>query len=147
MVSKDGIQIDPLNIAAILSVPTPNNIFELQSLQRKVKNFSHFVCNFAEKTHDYMCLLKKDTPFFWDDQAQRAFDNIKHTLTHSPVIYHPDYSKDFLLYVASSTTTIIDKDNFRGEFQPSGLFFHVFLPKNICHFAFFESLFCPIFMG
>ena len=53
-----------------------------------------------------MCLLKKDTPFFWDDQAQHAFDNLKHTLTHSLVIHPPDYSKDFLLYIATSTTTI-----------------------------------------
>ena len=53
-----------------------------------------------------MCLLKKDNPFFWDDQAQRAFDNLKHALTHSPVIHPLDYSKDFLLYVVASTTTI-----------------------------------------
>ena len=53
-----------------------------------------------------MRLLKKDTPFYWDDQSWRAFDNIKHTLTHSPVIHPPDYSKDFLLYIAASATTI-----------------------------------------
>ena len=56
--------------------------------------------------HGYIRLLKKDTPLFWDDQAQWAFDNLKHTLTHSPVLYPPYYSKDFLLYVATSTTTI-----------------------------------------
>ena len=64
------------------------------------------MCNFAEKTHDYMRLLKKDTPFFWDDQAQRAFDNLKHALTHSLVIHPPNYSKDFLLYIAASISTI-----------------------------------------
>ena len=39
------------------------------------------------------------------------------------------------------------RDDFRGEFQPNGLFFHVFLPKKIRHFAFFEALFRPILMG
>ena len=53
-----------------------------------------------------MRLLKNNTPFFWDDQAQRAFDNLKHALTHSPVTHPPDYSKDFLLYIAASATTI-----------------------------------------
>ena len=53
-----------------------------------------------------MHLLKKDTPFFWDEQAQQAFDNLKHALTHSPVIQPQSYLKDFLLYVANSTTTI-----------------------------------------
>ena len=53
-----------------------------------------------------MCLLKNDNLFFWDDQAQCAFDNLKHALTHSLVIHPSDYSKDFLLYIATSTTTI-----------------------------------------
>ena len=95
-----------LKIAAILDLPSPTNLLELQSLEGKEKFLYHFVCNFAEKTHSYMRLLKKDTPFYWDDQAQWAFDNLKHTLTHSPMIHPLDYSKDFLLYIASSTTTI-----------------------------------------
>ena len=53
-----------------------------------------------------MCLLKKDTPFYWDDQAQWAFDNLKHALTHSPMIHPPDYSKEFILYIVASATTI-----------------------------------------
>ena len=67
VVSKDGIQIDPLKISTILALPAPTNLLELQSLQGKEKFLRHFVCNFAEKTHSYMCLLKKNTPFFWDD--------------------------------------------------------------------------------
>ena len=53
-----------------------------------------------------MRLLKKDSPFILDDQAQWAFDNLKHALTHSPMIHPLDYSKDFLLYIATSTTAI-----------------------------------------
>ena len=53
-----------------------------------------------------MRLLKKNTPFFLDDHAQRAFDNLKHALTHSSVSHPPNYPKYFLLYVVTSTTTI-----------------------------------------
>ena len=106
VVSKDGIQIDPLKIATILALPAPTNLLELENLQGKENFLHHFVCNFAEKTHGYMHLLKKDTLFFWDDHAQRAFINIKHDLTHSPMIQPPNYLKDFLLYVSTSTTTI-----------------------------------------
>ena len=106
IVSKDGIRIDPLNIVAILALPAPTNLLELQILKGKAKFLRRFVCNFTEKMHGYMRLLKKDTPFFWDDQAQWAFDNLKHTLTHSPMIHPLNYSKDFLLYVATSAITI-----------------------------------------
>ena len=64
VVSKDGIWIDPLKIAAILDLPAPTNLLELQSLQGKAKFLRRFVCDFAEKTHGYMRLLKKNTPFF-----------------------------------------------------------------------------------
>ena len=61
---------------------------------------------FCRETHGYMRLLKKNTPFLWDDQTQRDFDNLKHTITHSHVLHHPNYSKYFLLYIVASTTTI-----------------------------------------
>ena len=53
-----------------------------------------------------MRLLKKDTPFIWDDFTQRAFDNIKHALTHAPVLQPPNYAKDYSLYVVASLSTI-----------------------------------------
>ena len=65
-----------------------------------------------------MHLLKKNTPFFWDDQAQHAFDTLNHALTHSPVIHPLDYSKYFLLYIAASATTIamvLVQDNLHGQ--------------------------------
>ena len=64
VVSKDGIRIDPLKIATILALPAPTNLLKLQSLQWKENFLRRFVCNFAEKTHGYTRLLKKDTPFF-----------------------------------------------------------------------------------
>ena len=106
VVSKNGIWIDPLKIATILALTALTNLLELQSLQGK-ENFLHrFVCNFTKKTHSYMRLLKKNTPLFWDEQAQCTFDNIKHNLTHSPMIHPPNYSKDFILYISTSATTI-----------------------------------------
>ena len=69
VVSKDDIRIDPLKIAAILALPAPTNLLELQSLQGKENFLRRFMCNFAEKTHGYMRLLKKDTPFYSDDQS------------------------------------------------------------------------------
>ena len=69
VVSKDGIQIDPLKISTSLALPAPINVLELQSLQGKENFLRRFVCNFIEKMHSYMCLLKKNTPFFWDDQS------------------------------------------------------------------------------
>jgi hypothetical protein len=51
-------------------------------------------------------LLQKDTPFIWDDTAQRYFDALKHALTHTPLLHPPNYAQDYILYLAASTSTI-----------------------------------------
>ena len=53
-----------------------------------------------------MRLLKKGVPFFWDDFAQRPFDALKKALTSAPLLSPPDYSRDFLLYLAAAESTI-----------------------------------------
>ena len=53
-----------------------------------------------------MRLLKKDTPFVWDEQAQNSFKELKSALTNTPLLIPPNYNKDFLLYLAASDTTI-----------------------------------------
>ena len=50
--------------------------------------------------------MKKDTTFCWDEQAQQSFDVLKRSLASAPVISPPDYSREFLLYVAVSMETI-----------------------------------------
>jgi hypothetical protein len=53
-----------------------------------------------------MCLLKKDTPFIWDERAQESFDALKKALVSTPLLKSPDYSRDYLLYVVASEETI-----------------------------------------
>ena len=59
IVSEEGIHIDPLKIEAILVLPTPTNVTELQRLQGKVKFLRSFFCNYAENKHGFMWLLKR----------------------------------------------------------------------------------------
>ena len=53
-----------------------------------------------------MRLLKKDTTFCWDERAKDSFDALKRALASAPMISPPDYSRDFLLYVAVSLEMI-----------------------------------------
>jgi hypothetical protein len=106
IVSKDGIRVDPLKIQAILALPPPKNLTQLQSLQGKANFLRRFICNYAEITKGFMRLLQKNVPFIWDDTAQRSFNALKHALTHAPLLHPPDYTKDYLLYLAASTSTI-----------------------------------------
>jgi hypothetical protein len=53
-----------------------------------------------------MHLLKKDTPFIWDEQAQESFDDLKKDLVSMPMLKSPDYNRDYLLYIVASEEMI-----------------------------------------
>ena len=53
-----------------------------------------------------MRLLKQDTPFIWDETTQLAFEALKKALLSAPLLRLPDYSRDFILYLAASESTI-----------------------------------------
>ena len=53
-----------------------------------------------------MCLLKKDTPFYWDERAQDSLNALKRALATTPMLSPLDYSRDFLIYVVVSMETV-----------------------------------------
>jgi hypothetical protein len=98
--------VNPLKVATIIQLPPPRTILQLQSLQDKVNFLRCFIANYAEITKGFMCLLKEDVPFYWDDATQCSFDTLKHALTTTPLLQPPNYNKDFLLYLVSAESTI-----------------------------------------
>jgi hypothetical protein len=63
LVSETGIMVDPLKVEAILQLPPPCTIRQLQGLQGKDNFLRRFIVNYANITKGFMHLLKKDTPF------------------------------------------------------------------------------------
>jgi hypothetical protein len=98
--------VDPLKVEAIIQLLPPHTILQLQSLQGKANFLRRFIANYAEIRKGFMCLLKKDVPFYWDDAAQCSFEVLKHALTTAPLLQTTNYNKDFLLYLAAAESTI-----------------------------------------
>ena len=72
-----------------------------------MENFlQRFVVNFSNLIKVFMHLLKKDTPFYLDERTQEPFGALKKSLASTLVLSPPNYSHDFLLYVAVSQETI-----------------------------------------
>jgi hypothetical protein len=120
IVSTTWIMVDPLKVEEIIQFPPPCTILQLQSLQGKVKFLRCFIANYAELTKGLMRLLKKDIPFYWDEFGRHSFDALKHALTTAPLLWPPNYKKDFLLYLVAAESTIgmvlVQEDEFFSEY-------------------------------
>lgn len=89
-----------------MNLPPPRNLAQLQSLQGKEKFIHRFIANYTHITKGFMRLLKKDTPFIWDELAQCSFSALKQALTTTPLLSAANYNKDFLLCLATYETTM-----------------------------------------
>jgi hypothetical protein len=78
----------------------------LQSLQGRANFLRRFIPKYVEITLGFTQLLKKGSDFIWDTIANKAFKALKLSLTHAPLLFPPDYSRDYFLYHAASDYTI-----------------------------------------
>jgi hypothetical protein len=98
--------VDPLKVEVILNLPPPSTLRQLQSLYAK-ENFLHrFIPNYAKITRGFTRLLKKDSEFIWDTVANNSFEALKLSLTRAPLLFPPNYSRNYFLYLAASEYTI-----------------------------------------
>jgi hypothetical protein len=93
------IMVNPLKVEAIVQLPPPFTVPQLQSLKGKANFLWHFIANYAEITKGFMCLLKKGVPFLWDEAIQHSFEALKCALMFAPLLQPPNYNKYLLLYL------------------------------------------------
>ncbi|UYV70685.1 K02A2.6-like, partial [Cordylochernes scorpioides] len=86
IVTTEGIKIDPEKVRAIGEIKSPSNKQELQRLLGMVQYLSRFIPNLAEKTKNMRLLLKKDTPWLWDESLDCDLLDIKTLLRTAPTL-------------------------------------------------------------
>jgi len=125
IISKHGIRIDPDRIQAILHMPHPRNIKELQGFLGKINFLRRFIPNLAELSRLLNNMLKKDSKVKWTVEANQAFEGIKMALTQTPVLTSPRFDRDFIIFSFASQHTIaavlLQKDD-QGIEKPIAFF-------------------------
>ena len=109
IVGNGGVRVDPAKVAAVQEWPVPTDGHQVRQFIGLATYFRKFIQGFSVMARCLHDLTKgvpgvahvrrtKGTvscpPFSWTPQCQEAFDNIKHALTHAPVLVLPDYSPD-----------------------------------------------------
>eukprot|EP00253_Pinus_taeda_P028572 PITA_28572 len=119
IISKDSIRIDPERIEAILQIPYPRNIKELQAFLGKINFLRRFIPNLAEMIRLLSNMLKKDAKVRWSLETKKAFESIKAALTQTPVLTSPQFDKDFIIFSFALEHTIavvlLQKDDQANE--------------------------------
>jgi hypothetical protein len=93
IISQIGIHIDPKWIKAITQLPLPHNKNAMQYFFGKINFVRKFTPDFAETIKPLQKMICKYVEFKWDYERKSDFNNIKTTISQSPVLQSPDLAK------------------------------------------------------
>nr|KYP40046.1 Retrovirus-related Pol polyprotein from transposon opus [Cajanus cajan] len=107
VVHQKGIEIDKNKTREIMETKPPSNKKELQSLLGKINFLRRFILNLLEKTKVFspFLRLKKEEEFRWDEDHQKAFEEIKSYLINPLVMVPPSEGRKQKLYVSANDLT------------------------------------------
>lgn len=109
VVDEHGLRTDPDKISALLDYPVPKNTTQIRRLIGMVGYYRRFLKDFSSLCSPITDLLKgrkKGQPIVWNPEAEEAFKKIKTTLTTTPVLASPDFTKPFSIMCDASDTGV-----------------------------------------
>jgi hypothetical protein len=107
MVGHRGIEANPAKIDTIRKMAKPSNKKDVMKLTGMMAALGRFIRKLGEKGLPFSMLLKKADKFVWDDEAQKAFEALKESLT-TPLVMTPPIPKETLLLYISATTNVVN---------------------------------------
>ncbi|KAL7286467.1 hypothetical protein TKK_0019413 [Trichogramma kaykai] len=95
ILSEEGLQVDPKKTEAVVRFPTPKTVKNVRQFIGLAGYYRRFIEKFATIAKPLFKLLQKDTPFIWNEKAQKVFDTLKTCLTTTPVLAFPKLDEPY----------------------------------------------------
>jgi hypothetical protein len=106
MVRHRGIEANPAKVNAIHKMAKPPNKKDIMKLTGMMAALGRFISKLGEKGLPFFKLLKKEDQFVWDDEAQKAFEALKESLTTPSIMTLPTPNETLLLYISATTNVV-----------------------------------------
>ena len=102
VISKDGISVDPKKVEAVVNWERPTSVHEIKSFLGLAAYFRRFVEGFSKLSGPLTTLTRKNARFFWKDECEQSFQELKQQWATAPVLTLPLESCKFVIYSDAS---------------------------------------------
>ncbi|XP_011859423.1 PREDICTED: uncharacterized protein LOC105556919 [Vollenhovia emeryi] len=125
IISSQGITLSPRHVEAIQKFPQPRKTIHLQKFLGLTNYFRKFIENYATIARPLHNLLKKDSPFRFNDTCVNSFNTLKERLISFPILrlYSPNLPTE--LHTDASTqaiAAILMQKQKEGQWLPVSFF-------------------------
>jgi len=104
-------------VNGVLSWPEPKNIKDIRKFLGLANYYRRFIKDFARVARPMNMLTRKDMKWQWEQEQQKAFNELKGVFTTKLVLAAPDLDKEFRVeadisnYVTGGVLSIKCSDN------------------------------------
>ena len=103
----DGcLKVDSSKVEAIGDFRVPQTKKQVRRFIGMTGWYRRFIKNYSTIAAPLMGLTSKNKKWLWNDECQKAFDDLKLALTEAPVLKNPDFGKPFFIQCDASKTGI-----------------------------------------
>ncbi|XP_073137462.1 uncharacterized protein [Henckelia pumila] len=114
MVTRRRIEANPEKVQAIISMSSPKNIQEVQRLTGRIIALARFISRSADKSLPFFKALRKTKNFEWNEESEKAFQDLKAYLKQLSVLNKPTQGEALFLYLAvtprAASSVLIRRD-------------------------------------
>ncbi|GJW77128.1 reverse transcriptase domain-containing protein [Tanacetum coccineum] len=108
-VDADGLRVCPDKVEAVLNLPSPRCLKDVQKLNGKLASLNRFLSKSAEKSLPFFKTLKKCTKksdFQWTAEAEIAFKQMKQSIAELPMLAAPTEKEELIMYLAAAKEAV-----------------------------------------
>ncbi|UYV64486.1 hypothetical protein LAZ67_3000928, partial [Cordylochernes scorpioides] len=102
--NQHGIKPAEHNIKAIRDFPRPKKIKEVQSFLGMCSYYRKFIKGFSKIADPLTSLIKKNVPFTWTENQEKAFQTLKVALINPPILGH--FDPNAITYIHTDASNI-----------------------------------------
>ena len=99
---SEGVSPNANKLEAVRTYPQPNTVKKVRAFLGLTGFYRRFIPKYAEIARPLYDLTKKDHAFVWDDDCEKAFQNLKNALTSDAILVFPDFTQKFVLATDAS---------------------------------------------
>ena len=123
IIKRDTIAMDPKKLSGIADWPIPKTLRQVRSFLGFGNFYRRFIRDYSKIAKPLTNLTKKDEPFIWNEQCQKAFDQLKRQFLSAPVLRMPNPEQPFFLETDASayaTGGVLMQKDESGHLHPCG---------------------------
>jgi len=149
IISTKGVSMDPDKVETVRNWSREkktangrlNNLFEVQQFLGLCNYYRRFIKGYSEVAEPLTRLTKKDVPFEWLEDQQRAFEKMVFVFTTAPTLRHFDHSREVIIETDASdyvSAGVLSQRDDEGILHPVAFFSKKHSPAE-CNYDIYDK--------